>query len=144
MMEKNPRRAQRRALLMKRRRRRRILTAVVAAAGAIALAALTLALLNKPAPDRATPAPTAEPPASEAAAVPEPEPTALSTPTPELTPQPTPTPQPIVVYCNQGGKYYHVKECKWVRPTTPSVTLAQAIRAGYKPCPDCDAPEAVS
>ena len=57
---------------------------------------------------------------------------------------PTPTPQPIVVYCNQGGKYYHVKECKYVRDTTPSVTLAQALRAGYKPCPDCDAPEAVS
>ena len=31
-----------------------------------------------------------------------------------------------------------------VRDTTPSVTLAQALRAGYKPCPDCDAPEAVS
>ncbi len=57
---------------------------------------------------------------------------------------PTPTPQPIVVYCNQGGKYYHVKECKWVRPTTPSLTLAQAIRAGYIPFPDCHAPEAVS
>ena len=58
--------------------------------------------------------------------------------------EPTATPQPVVVYCNAGGKYYHNKDCKWVRPTTPSVTLAQAIRAGYEPCEECGAPRAVS
>ena len=58
--------------------------------------------------------------------------------------EPTATPQPVVVYCNPGGTYYHNKECRYVRATTPSVTLAQAIRAGYKPCAECGAPEAVS
>ena len=58
--------------------------------------------------------------------------------------EPTATPQPVVVYCNPGGQYYHNKDCRYVRPTTPSVTLAQAIRAGYKPCEECGAPEAVS
>ena len=58
--------------------------------------------------------------------------------------EPTATPQPVIVYCNQGGKYYHNKDCKWVRATTPAVTLEQAIRAGLKPCEECGAPEPVS
>ena len=53
----------------------------------------------------------------------------------------TPTPEPIIVYCNTGGDYYHSKNCKWVKPTTPSVTLLQAVRAGYRQCPECDAPD---
>lgn len=53
----------------------------------------------------------------------------------------TPTPTPIIVYCNPGGTYYHAKDCKWVKETTPSVSLAQALRAGYARCPECDAPE---
>ena len=52
----------------------------------------------------------------------------------------TPTPEPTIVYCNDGGQYYHVKGCKWVKPTTPSVTLSQAVNAGFTQCPDCDAP----
>ena len=56
----------------------------------------------------------------------------------------TPTPEPIIVYCNIGGQYYHSKNCKWVKPTTPSVSLLQAVRAGYSQCPDCDAPSAES
>ena len=58
--------------------------------------------------------------------------------------EPTATPQPVVVYCNPGGKYYHNKDRRYVRPTTPSVSLAQALRAGYEPCEECGAPEAVS
>ena len=56
----------------------------------------------------------------------------------------TPTPQPIIVYCNIGGQYYHAKDCKYVRANTPAVALDQAVRAGYLRCPDCDAPEAIS
>ena len=56
----------------------------------------------------------------------------------------TATPEPIIVYCNTGGQYYHSKNCKWVKPTTPSVSLQQAVRAGFTQCPDCDAPDAES
>lgn len=52
----------------------------------------------------------------------------------------TPTPAPVYVYCNAGGQYYHAHECKWVTETTPQVTLTQALNAGYRPCPECDAP----
>ena len=55
----------------------------------------------------------------------------------------TATPEPTIVYCNIGGQYYHAKGCKWVKPTTPSVTLTQAVNAGYNQCPDCDAPAPV-
>ena len=52
----------------------------------------------------------------------------------------TATPEPTIVYCNDGGQYYHVKGCRFVKPTTPSVTLSQAVNAGFTPCPECDAP----
>ena len=55
----------------------------------------------------------------------------------------TATPQPVMVYCNTGGQYYHASDCEYVRYNTPSVPLAQAIRAGFSRCPDCDAPEAI-
>ena len=55
--------------------------------------------------------------------------------------EPTAEPEPIIVYCNNGGKYYHAADCKWVKPTTPTVTLSRALDAGYTRCPDCDAPE---
>ncbi len=54
----------------------------------------------------------------------------------------TPTPEPITVYCNNGGKYYHSKDCRYVKPTTPTASLTRALAAGYTKCPDCDAPEA--
>lgn len=54
--------------------------------------------------------------------------------------QPTATPPPIMVFCNDGGKNYHSADCRYVRPTTPDVTLEQAIAAGYTQCPECDAP----
>ena len=56
--------------------------------------------------------------------------------------QPTATPKPVIVYCNNGGKNYHSKDCKYVKETTPNVTLTRAIEAGYTKCPECDAPEA--
>ena len=54
--------------------------------------------------------------------------------------EPTSTPPPIMVYCNNGGKQYHSADCRFVRPTTPDVTLEQAIAAGYTQCLECDAP----
>lgn len=62
---------------------------------------------------------------------------------PRITPiiiEPTPTPVPVIVFCNNGGRYYHSKDCSYVKDTTPQVQLHQAIYAGYKQCPDCDAP----
>lgn len=56
--------------------------------------------------------------------------------------QPTATPKPVIVYCNNGGKNYHTEDCKYVKETTPNVTLTRAIEAGYTKCPECDAPEA--
>ena len=52
----------------------------------------------------------------------------------------TPTPEPIVVYCNNGGAHYHVRECKYVRKDTPNVSLQRAIEGGYTQCTECAAP----
>lgn len=54
--------------------------------------------------------------------------------------QPTPTPVPVYVYCNDGGEYYHKKGCRYVKDTTPKVTLTQAVAAGFKRCKTCDPP----
>ena len=49
-----------------------------------------------------------------------------------------PTPVPRFVYCNQGGKYYHLATCRYVKETSGAVTIAQALDAGYTACPECD------
>jgi hypothetical protein len=54
--------------------------------------------------------------------------------------EPTPTPVPVYVYCNDGGQYYHTKNCRYTRTSTPKVTLGQAVAAGFKPCPKCKPP----
>ncbi|MBQ3079817.1 MAG: hypothetical protein IJC48_07470 [Clostridia bacterium] len=64
--------------------------------------------------------------------------------TSSLISEPTPTPDPMRVYCNDNGLYYHYKECRYVYDTTPRVTLAQAIAAGKSACPDCKPPTEVS
>lgn len=64
--------------------------------------------------------------------------------TPIRTPivlQSTPQPDPVYVYCNDGGKYYHSEECRYVKENTPKVTLSRALDAGYSRCPDCSAPD---
>ena len=55
--------------------------------------------------------------------------------------EPTPTPAPILVYCNNGGRYYPVAGCKYVKEHTPEVKLMAAIEGGYTKCSECDAPE---
>lgn len=54
--------------------------------------------------------------------------------------EPEPTPVPIYVYCNDGGKFYHSKECTYVKATSNHCSLLQALDAGYKKCAECDAP----
>lgn len=64
--------------------------------------------------------------------------------TPRRTPmvvETTATPEPIIVYCNIGGKYYHSAECLYAKQET--ATLQQALAAGYIKCPDCNAPDPV-
>ena len=64
--------------------------------------------------------------------------------TPVRTPivlQATQEPEPVYVYCNDGGKYYHSEECRYVKENTPKVTLSRALDAGYSRCPDCSAPD---
>ena len=64
--------------------------------------------------------------------------------TPRRTPmvvETTATPEPIIVYCNIGGKYYHSAECLFAKQET--ATLQQALAAGYIKCPDCNAPDPV-
>jgi len=53
---------------------------------------------------------------------------------------PTEAPEVIFVYCNDMGKYYHSENCRYTKRTTPKVPLIQAVNAGFKRCPDCDAP----
>ena len=55
---------------------------------------------------------------------------------------PTPVPDPIYVYCNDRGEFYHTEKCYYTRRTTPKVTLTQALNAGFKRCRDCAAPTA--
>lgn len=57
-----------------------------------------------------------------------------------LISEPTPTPNPVMVYCNDNGLYYHMKGCRYVYTTTPRVTLLQALNAGKKACSICDPP----
>jgi hypothetical protein len=47
------------------------------------------------------------------------------------------------VYCNDGGRYYHAKNCRYVRKrkTTARVPLTQALNAGYTRCSECNAPK---
>lgn len=55
--------------------------------------------------------------------------------------EPTPTPVPVTVYVNDGGKYYHTKDCRYVKTGTPQVTLTAALDAGYTACSECKPPE---
>ena len=61
-------------------------------------------------------------------------------PAAEVLVAPTPEPEPVWVYCNDGGRYYHSKGCRYVRKDTPKVTLTQALNAGFKRCKNCNAP----
>lgn len=56
--------------------------------------------------------------------------------------EPEPTPEPVYVYCNDGGKYYHSAECSYVKATSVHCPLLQALDAGYQQCKECNAPEA--
>ncbi len=53
----------------------------------------------------------------------------------------TPTPAPVVVYCNNGGRYYHAADCKYVKDDTPTASLTRALEAGFTKCQECDAPD---
>lgn len=53
---------------------------------------------------------------------------------------PTPTPEPVIVYCNNGGFYYHSEDCVYVKENTPFVSLSAALDAGYHQCQECNAP----
>ena len=64
--------------------------------------------------------------------------------TSSLISQPTPTPDPVMVYCNDNGVYYHLESCRYVYPTTPRVRLAAALNAGKTACPDCKPPNEVT
>ncbi len=55
--------------------------------------------------------------------------------------QPTPSPEPYWVYCNDGGEKYHLKGCRFVKPSTPKATLIQAVDAGFKRCKECGSPK---
>lgn len=57
-----------------------------------------------------------------------------------LITQPTPTPDPIMVYCNNNGIYYHTADCRFVYDTTPRVRLLAALQAGKTACPECNPP----
>ncbi|MBQ3760967.1 MAG: hypothetical protein II875_03010 [Clostridia bacterium] len=57
-----------------------------------------------------------------------------------LISEPTPTPVPTMVYCNDNGKYYHLKDCRYVHENTPRVTLTAAKNAGKTACPTCNPP----
>ena len=53
---------------------------------------------------------------------------------------PAPTPAPYYIYCNDGGQYYHMRSCSFVKATTPKATIIQAVKQGYKRCKQCKPP----
>ena len=53
---------------------------------------------------------------------------------------PTPSPAPIYVYYNQGGKYYHSKDCSYIKKTSEMASLTACLNAGYTQCKKCNAP----
>lgn len=63
--------------------------------------------------------------------------------TSSLISTPTATPDPVMVYCNDNGLYYHLAGCRYVYGTTPRVTLMAAIRAGKTACSICNPPDEV-
>ena len=63
--------------------------------------------------------------------------------TSSLISTPTATPDPVMVYCNDNGLYYHLAGCRYVYDTTPRVTLMAAIRAGKTACSICRPPDEV-
>ena len=63
--------------------------------------------------------------------------------TSSLISTPTATPDPVMVYCNDNGLYYHLAGCRYVYDTTPRVTLMAAIRAGKTACSICNPPDEV-
>lgn len=149
MSDRTPTRRQRRAELQQERRRRRIITFAVAALGAIALAALALALLQKPAADKQTvadadveaPAPqiTATPVEATRATTAEP----TTTPTPQPTPSPSPTPQPTPTVV-PGSRpdvisFYHPKDKNY----SPRVRMGETYTGPWKKGKDIGSFEAI-
>lgn len=63
--------------------------------------------------------------------------------TSSLISTPTATPDPVMVYCNDNGLYYHLAGCRYVYATTPRVTLMAAIKAGKTACSICNPPDEV-
>lgn len=63
--------------------------------------------------------------------------------TSSLISTPTATPDPVMVYCNDNGLYYHLQDCRYVYETTPRVTLMAAIKAGKTACSICKPPDEV-
>lgn len=147
MSDRTPDRRQRRAELQQARRRRRILTAAVAAIGAVALAALALALIQKPAADtQATvestveaPAPLETAPPVEATDAATAEPTA--TPTPQPTPSPTPQPTPTVVPGSRPDviSFYHPKDKNY----SPRIRMGETYTGPWKKGKDIGSFEAI-
>jgi len=61
-------------------------------------------------------------------------------PTPEPEQAQAPTPEPVIVYINDGGKYYHLKSCRYVYNHTPSFELSARIASLFDPCDVCNPP----
>ena len=53
---------------------------------------------------------------------------------------PTPEPDPFYVYVNDGGKYYHMKKCHYIKKTTPKFKLLDVVTRDFKRCKECNAP----
>lgn len=149
MSDKSPSsRAARRAEMLKRRRRRQIITIAVCAAGAVALAALALFLLNKkPAADKQIPAASAvetvvsEPTEISVAATPVSTLEPTSTPEPEPTPTPEPEPTPTVVPGSRPDviSFYHPKDKNY----SPRVRFGDSYTGPWKKGKDIGSFEAI-
>ena len=56
-----------------------------------------------------------------------------------VTPEPTLVPE--TAYVNDGGKYFHCENCRFVKSTTPCYYVPTLLNRGFKPCEECAASE---
>ena len=52
---------------------------------------------------------------------------------------PEPTVEPETAYCNDGGKYFHTENCRYVKEYTRCYYVTYLLNQGFDPCEECAA-----
>ena len=52
---------------------------------------------------------------------------------------PEPTVEPETAYCNNGGRYFHTENCRYVKEHTPCYYVTYLLNQRFEPCEECEA-----